>query len=177
MTSLYRYFDTDGTLLYVGVSVNPFLRERRHRREKDMTQVRYVELEWFSSDEAAYEAEKHAIKQERPLWNVVHKDKPRRCRVTHIPAKPLDIPAPKKAPCVPIITGGILGRYFGCGNPDRIASVPPHHVYDGTERGVHRVCRVMRRGDVLIAGKDVALGEDHIAGMLFGGVHHCVPNV
>ena len=70
MTSLYRYFGHDGTLLYVGVSHNPFLREVQHGYCKDMKLVAQVAIEWFDCRSAALKAELAAIKKEKPLWNV-----------------------------------------------------------------------------------------------------------
>lgn len=69
-TSLYRYFASDGALLYVGVSHNPFAREVQHRKAKDMTLVSRVSIDWFPSAPAALLAEVKAIKSESPLWNV-----------------------------------------------------------------------------------------------------------
>ena len=82
MHSLYRYFSMDDVLLYIGASHNPFLREVQHSEHHDMTQVRYVEIEWFDTAQAALEAETIAIKRERPKWNVVHQRRKRWTRVT-----------------------------------------------------------------------------------------------
>lgn len=64
-TSLYRYFDAQDRLLYVGVSHNPFSREVQHNGSKDMTLVRHVELEWLPNRETALAAERVAIDRER----------------------------------------------------------------------------------------------------------------
>lgn len=53
--SLYRYFTEGGSLLYVGISHNPFLREYQHARERDMCRVAYAELEWFLDRDAGSE--------------------------------------------------------------------------------------------------------------------------
>mgnify|MGYP003678616817 CR=1 FL=1 len=80
--SLYRFFACDNRLLYVGQSRNPFKRMDSHFNDRDMTEVRHVEIEWFSDRSGAIEAEAHAIKRENPLWNKAGIDAGRSCRVT-----------------------------------------------------------------------------------------------
>lgn len=81
-TSLYRYFDVDDVLLYVGIAYNPFIRSKQHEAKHDMTTVRLVEIEWFDSREDAKIAEQWAIIRERPAWNVVGVRRPRKLRET-----------------------------------------------------------------------------------------------
>jgi hypothetical protein len=80
--SLYRFYADGGTLLYVGQSRNPFKRMDGHFKDKDMTDVRYIEIEWFQDRKGAVEAESHAINRENPLWNKAGVDAGRTCRVT-----------------------------------------------------------------------------------------------
>lgn len=71
---LYRHFSKDGTLLYVGISLNALLRQHAHKtgRSPWYQQIAKIEIENFSSKKAALEAEKKAIKNDKPLYNVIH---------------------------------------------------------------------------------------------------------
>ena len=73
-TALYRLFDEDGALLYVGVTQRLQRRLGSHRREKPWWGlVDHWETEWFDRRQDALKAETHAIKTERPMFNEVHK--------------------------------------------------------------------------------------------------------
>jgi predicted GIY-YIG superfamily endonuclease len=69
---LYRQFDADGTLLYVGETDNPLRREAGHRSCSpwwpDVARTVVVECENYWS---ARSQELAAIRTERPLYNVV----------------------------------------------------------------------------------------------------------
>jgi excisionase family DNA binding protein len=70
---LYRHYNTDGELLYVGISLNAFARLVGHRDHSTwFADISRVELEAFETKEAALEAEKIAIQKERPTFNVQH---------------------------------------------------------------------------------------------------------
>lgn len=69
--ALYRFFDDDGVLLYVGITVNLQTRLRTHARKGWHTATRRITVDWFDTTEAARDAERHAIKTERPLYNVM----------------------------------------------------------------------------------------------------------
>lgn len=70
-TAVYRLFDADGALLYVGMSRDPERRFKDHRREKDWwEEVDGISIEWFASRYKASLAEAHAIGTEGPLYNV-----------------------------------------------------------------------------------------------------------
>lgn len=71
MTTLYRAFDAEGRLLYVGISGNVFLRFTEHEANAAWTAhaVR-IELEHYSTREAALAAEAEAIRTEDPVWNM-----------------------------------------------------------------------------------------------------------
>jgi DNA-binding transcriptional regulator YhcF (GntR family)/predicted GIY-YIG superfamily endonuclease len=70
-TALYRLFDSDGNLLYVGITNNPEYRFGQHRRTKPWwPQVDHNEIRWFDSLEEAAEAEKVTIAAEQPTHNV-----------------------------------------------------------------------------------------------------------
>lgn len=69
-TALYRHFDADGSLLWVGVTANPFLRLAGHMSTSDWRDsVARVEIERFDSRGAAEAAETQAILSERPRFN------------------------------------------------------------------------------------------------------------
>lgn len=69
--TLYRFFDSEETLLYVGLTVNPGRRMERHRNTKDWwSTVAHVAMEQHPSIEALRAAERAAIETERPLHNV-----------------------------------------------------------------------------------------------------------
>jgi len=72
-TALYRHYDADGALLYVGASGNSFRRLLEHERTKEWAEkVARIELEWFDDAVQAFMAEKAAIAAEKPLHNVMH---------------------------------------------------------------------------------------------------------
>lgn len=78
--ALYRHFDQDGVLLYVGISVDPEERWKAHRysrAEWAADSVRRVD-DWFSSLVEAQAAERVAIKTERPKHNRQHNGRCRR---------------------------------------------------------------------------------------------------
>lgn len=72
-TALYRLFDQDGALLYIGIAVDPEVRLRVHSREKTWwPQVAQRSIEWFASRPEAEAAEIQAITSESPTHNVSH---------------------------------------------------------------------------------------------------------
>lgn len=71
--ALYRFFDTGGELLYVGITMNPSARWPKHAATKQWWhEVETITVETFDSRGAVLEAEKEAIKTERPTYNIVH---------------------------------------------------------------------------------------------------------
>jgi hypothetical protein len=73
-TALYRHFDADRNLLYVGISVNPESRWKSHLYSL-AEWPRFAALrtdEWFDTRAAAEAAEVAAIKAERPRFNGSH---------------------------------------------------------------------------------------------------------
>lgn len=72
-TALYRHFGSDGSLLYVGISLSWPARTKAHAGgSRWFDQVARVELERFPTREAALEAEREAIKGEKPQFNIIH---------------------------------------------------------------------------------------------------------
>lgn len=70
-TALYRHYDWEGALLYVGISNDALRRLCQHsERAKWYRQVAKVEIQWLPSRREALEAEARAIRLENPVWNV-----------------------------------------------------------------------------------------------------------
>lgn len=67
---LYRFFDEHGALLYVGITKDPTKRAREHSARSEWYPfARSHTLEWFDDRESALDAERAAIRRERPLFN------------------------------------------------------------------------------------------------------------
>lgn len=70
-TALYRFYDVDDCLLYVGITDNPRARFKQHAAHKSWWgKVSMREIEWLDSRHEAEVAELTAIYRERPLHNV-----------------------------------------------------------------------------------------------------------
>lgn len=67
--SLYRYFDVEDTLLYVGVSDDPLRRAKEHRSKFWYDKAYRATTEWYPSKVLAHEAERRAIIFENPVFN------------------------------------------------------------------------------------------------------------
>lgn len=71
-TALYRFFDRDGQLLYVGITKDPKTRWDYHRLHAASTwwpSIASKQVQWFPERSAAAAAELRAIRTEAPLWN------------------------------------------------------------------------------------------------------------
>ncbi|NEB42302.1 GntR family transcriptional regulator [Streptomyces sp. SID14515] len=73
-TALYRLYDADDVLLYVGISNDPDFRWKAHLYSRELwpKQVTRHVIEWWSTREEAVQAEEAAIKAERPRHNGKH---------------------------------------------------------------------------------------------------------
>lgn len=70
-TALYRLYDSENRLLYVGITNDPPTRFVHHKREKTWWgDVARREIEWLPSRMEALAAEEQAIHCESPFWNV-----------------------------------------------------------------------------------------------------------
>jgi predicted GIY-YIG superfamily endonuclease len=69
-TALYRHYDEDGRLLYVGISLDVLKRIQQHRGSSWSRDITYIAIEGYASREAAEAAERVAIETERPLYNI-----------------------------------------------------------------------------------------------------------
>lgn len=85
-TAVYRIFDADDVLLYVGMSVSPETRFTDHRTCKPwMQQAFRYEIVWFATRSEAEAEERRAIRCERPLHNAVHAARPIRAIIPVVP--------------------------------------------------------------------------------------------
>lgn len=67
---LYRHYDQDGTLLYVGITSNVKRRMEGHRRSATwIERIDHIETEVFPTRRDALAAERQAINSEGPLFN------------------------------------------------------------------------------------------------------------
>jgi len=70
-TVLYRHFDANGTLLYVGISNSALKRLDKHKVNSHWAMdIARIELMWLDSKEEALSAERKAIQNESPLYNI-----------------------------------------------------------------------------------------------------------
>lgn len=72
--ALYRHYDADGELLYIGVSKDPEARWVAHRGNQEpwIHQASQRVDEWYDSRPEAIAAEEAAIRNERPPFNGKH---------------------------------------------------------------------------------------------------------
>lgn len=71
MTNLYRHYNTTGILLYVGISLSAIRRLSQHsNRSRWFNQIAMIKIEKFESRDEAQFAEKQAIENEGPLFNI-----------------------------------------------------------------------------------------------------------
>lgn len=72
-TDLYRHWDAEGRLLYVGISLSAVQRLAAHRQSSRWyPRIKWIEIERHPTREAALEAERIAIRDEKPLCNLDH---------------------------------------------------------------------------------------------------------
>lgn len=77
-TALYRHYDAEGTLLYVGASLHPVYRQIQHHADAHwFNAVARIDVEWFDSKAAAMAAEAAAIATDRPAFNSQHSQRKR----------------------------------------------------------------------------------------------------
>jgi predicted GIY-YIG superfamily endonuclease len=81
MNKLYRHYDSDGVLLYIGISLSFMVRLASHRHHKHwFNAIAMTKYENFATRREAAKAEKLAIKSEKPLHNIAHNNMPVRPR-------------------------------------------------------------------------------------------------
>ncbi|AIV35574.1 GntR family transcriptional regulator [Streptomyces sp. CCM_MD2014] len=81
LSALYRFLNTGGETLYVGVTDNPPRRWKQHQERAALTWwplAQHVTVKWFASRKAALDTELRIIRTQRPLYNVGGAPSPRR---------------------------------------------------------------------------------------------------
>lgn len=74
-TTLYRYYDKDGNLLYVGITDSLSRRAAQHNKNAQWhSYAAYATFEHYVSREDALEAESKAIINESPSYNIAGSD-------------------------------------------------------------------------------------------------------
>lgn len=68
-TCVYRAYDAQERLLYVGISMNLISRLTNHQRTAWWSAVDEITVQWFEGREPAKAAERAAILNENPLYN------------------------------------------------------------------------------------------------------------
>lgn len=72
-TALYRLFDTEGVLLYVGIAVDPEARWEKHAATQEWWHlVAEKTTQWFDTRVLAADAEIEAIRTAKPRFNLMH---------------------------------------------------------------------------------------------------------
>lgn len=75
-TVLYRYFDSDNRLLYVGITKNQSRRFSQHNSKAQwIDQIHTATFQHFDTREEALSAEANAIRNENPIHNIAGTDK------------------------------------------------------------------------------------------------------
>jgi hypothetical protein len=84
--ALYRFFDSEGVLLYVGITLDPGARWKSHSKDKPWwLEVASVTVEQWPSREMVLQAERAAIISEHPKHNVIYNNG------NQVSARPLDV--------------------------------------------------------------------------------------
>lgn len=91
MSEMYRFYDSDGSLLYLGISLDALRRVDQHRRLKAWWPlVARMEVEHFPAGVSRRDmerAEAAAIRLEHPRFNIAHRPRPSKRRTRREPAR------------------------------------------------------------------------------------------
>lgn len=72
-TQLYRHFNAENELLYVGISINAPNRQSQHKHaSRWFKEVTRIEIESYEYREQALQIERNAIETEKPKYNIQH---------------------------------------------------------------------------------------------------------
>lgn len=94
-TSVYRYYDQFGVLIYVGITSRGVTRNREHNRDKAWwTYVARQEVDHLPDRAAALSHERRLIEDHRPPYNVQHNHDWRRARSDYEHARARALAAP-----------------------------------------------------------------------------------
>lgn len=95
-TALYRHYDEQGLLLYVGISHNVITRLEQHRDDSHwFSKIANVTIVWFETRAEAERAEREAIKSELPLHNSVYMPKTKRAKRRKVGFAPATVLRPR----------------------------------------------------------------------------------
>jgi hypothetical protein len=97
MHAVYRMYDEQGVLLYIGRTGNAGRRFGDHTSKRWFPLVATIKMEWLPGEASAVLAERRAIQQEHPRYNVAETRRSRRRR-TRLPAAPPAKRAPVRRP-------------------------------------------------------------------------------
>ncbi len=91
--TLYRHFDRDGRLLYVGISLCSLTRLVDHKSSAWFGDIATVTFERRNGRKDALRAERAAIRQENPVHNIAHSNAKRQGLVGRFVPLPRDMVA------------------------------------------------------------------------------------
>jgi len=88
-TALYRHYDANGVLLYIGIARSILQRTAQHEKNAAWAEeIARIDVEWHNSREAALQAEAVAITADRPFHNKSHNSQsPAACIVAKLGQK------------------------------------------------------------------------------------------
>lgn len=73
---LYRFYGKDSDLLYIGITATPNERWKQHSKDKPWwEEVENIAVDKYRSRQSVLEAERNAIIEEKPKYNIVHNQK------------------------------------------------------------------------------------------------------
>lgn len=165
-TALYRYFATDGSLLYVGIAFDPDVRAEQHARNAHDTWWKLAAKrtdEWFNTRRDAEFAEIDAIAKERPRSNV--RDNP------HAPQAIQRIEQARSAKVELLPEGPSFKHYM------RVAEVIRQRIESGELPPRAKVSHTAYAAEFGVSAETVKRACNHLAnlGMLQRGHGHRVP--
>lgn len=105
MHAIYRMFDGNGQLLYIGRTADAGRRFGEHASKRWFPLVDTIKLQWFPTESDAAHAERLAIRTERPRYNVQENRTLRPIRV-----KPSGVLDPVAAQAERQVMVGLLAR-------------------------------------------------------------------
>lgn len=84
-TDVYRAYDAEGYLLYVGASVNVFRRLRQHKYAPWIPRTNEICVEQYANRREAAYVEAVAIRDEMPIYNIQPSRRPLYMGITEAP--------------------------------------------------------------------------------------------
>lgn len=142
--AVYRLYDAEGALLYVGSAYSPEQRSKKHRDKDWWPRVARRTDEWYPSREAAYVAETEAIEEARPQGNKISGP------------GAVAMPAPKSGAATPLFALAEIDAYL-----DQLKAEPPAIRF-------RKLTELMEAAEVAILdGRRAILREMRAGGMTF----------